>query len=141
MFLGPALPFPLQTADNPKAPPREVWDSILEGLRANRTKFVRESVPGIFGLEADDRTSVALVERYERIIDEADPIAIERCIMLITGTDLTDSLKTLNNRDLSILCIHGDSNHSAPFEATTQRIKELVSKTNVRLYENAAHGT
>ncbi|ODH47337.1 hypothetical protein GX48_06571 [Paracoccidioides brasiliensis] len=38
-WVGPALPFPLATPENPTAPSRELWDSMLEGFRKSRADY------------------------------------------------------------------------------------------------------
>lgn len=140
MFLGPPLPFPLQTAGNPQAPSKELWDSILDGLRNARPFFVQAAIPGIFGVTAGIEVDPATLQRYERMIDQADAVAIERCIQLITAKDFTEEVKALNDLDVGFMCIHGDSDQGSPYEATTKLIKELVPKTSVKLYTKAAHG-
>lgn len=55
------MPFPLQCEANPTAPPREVWDSILQGLRGDRVGFVKVAIGGVFGTRSVDEGGLGIV--------------------------------------------------------------------------------
>lgn len=113
IWLGPSLPFPLATDTNPKAPSRELWDSILTGFRQDRTGFTRASLPGVFGIPFDIGVEVSetVLQRFEWIVGQADALAVERCVQIITHRDFTEDLKKLDGRreEVKVLVIHGDS--------------------------------
>lgn len=50
VWLGPSVPFPVKGKESPTAPGREVWEGIVQGLRADRVGFVRGALPGVFGV-------------------------------------------------------------------------------------------
>lgn len=111
IWLGPSLPHPVQTEQNPEAPSRETWNMILDGLRGDRAAFVQASVPGIFALQHGVEMTVEAVDFYCKIIHEADSIAIERCCQILSNYDFTEKIKTLSTsvgRDLSLTTLHGD---------------------------------
>ncbi len=138
IWSGPALPFPLQTAENPSAPSRELWDSILTGLRTARATFARVSLPNVFGAHAGTEVDAPTLARFERIVDDADSLAVERCVQIITSYDFTEKLKALAGTPLLVL--QGDSDQGMPYEAGTRWIEALVPNTRVSMYEKAGHG-
>ncbi|ERF74978.1 hypothetical protein EPUS_08519 [Endocarpon pusillum Z07020] len=138
IWIGPALPYPLQTAENPSAPSRELWDSILSGLRTARATFTRVSLPNVFGALAGTEIDAPTLARFERIVDDADSLAMERCVQIIASCDFTEKLKALAGT--SLLVLQGDSDQGMPYEAGTKWIEALVPNTQVSLYEKAGHG-
>jgi len=114
IWLGTSLPFPLKTDMNPLAPPRELWDAILQGFRDDRVGFTRAAIPGVFGepFNIGIELTPTVKERFERIVEKADALALERCIQIISGTDLTETVKGLDGEDVRLLVIHGDNDQS-----------------------------
>ncbi|OAX77205.1 hypothetical protein ACJ72_08499 [Emergomyces africanus] len=141
-WIGPALPYPLATPENPTAPSRELWDSIIEGFRTSRPDYIHEALPpSLAVLSSERKLSESTIRRIEGIVAAADSVAIERCVQIITGMDFTDRLRKLGaETDLPIMSVHGDQDLGCPYEATTKIIKEIVPRTIVRKYESGAHG-
>jgi non-heme chloroperoxidase len=76
--------------------------------------------------------------RFERIVDQADSLAMERCVQIITSYDFTERLKALAGKPLLVL--QGDSDNGMPYEAGTRWIEGLIPNARVRMYEKAGHG-
>lgn len=145
--MGASLPFPIPTPTNPQAPSRELWDSILLGLRTNRAAFVKASIPGIFGAQEGGPGVVlepAALEQYENIIGQADALAMERCVQIITHKDFTQDLKSFAQEageKAKVLILHGDSDYGMPYEASGKIVADILgSNAEARIYEKAAHG-
>ena len=135
------MPFPLATPDNPEAPSREVWDFLLKGFRDSRADFIHTALPGSLGTDAGAVISEKTLERYGRIIDAADAIAIERCVQIITTRDFTEELKKLGKgTSLPILCLHGDKDTGNPYEGSMKKIKDIIPRAEAKIYTAAAHG-
>lgn len=95
-------------------------------------------MPNVFGAHAGQEIDAAVLARFERIVDSADLLAIERCVQIITSFDFTDKLKAWSRMPLLIL--QGDSDQGMPYEAGAKLIEAMVPNTRVRLYEKAGHG-
>lgn len=95
VWLAPSLPYPLQTADNPSAPPRELWDMIIGGLRGDRHAFVKASVGGTFGTHAGVEMGQESLQLFIKMIERNDIVAIERCVQILSRYDFTADLEWL----------------------------------------------
>ena len=156
VWLGPSLPYPLKTDDNPGAPSQELWDSIVAAVRADSVGFARVGLQGVFGTNIDIGIEVnaTVMERFEWIVQQADALAVERCIGIITSKDFTRDLRALQDR--KVLILHGDHDQGThdldwlccgctdesgmPAEASAHLIPQYVKHAKVKVYENAAHG-
>lgn len=134
IWLGSSLPLPLKTDANPAAPPRELWDAILQGFRDDRVGFTRAAIPGVFGepFNIGIELQPTVKERFERIVEKADALALERCVQIISGTDLTEPVRRLDGLDVQILVIHGDNDQSeflfCPFFFPISLLEEVSTR-------------
>ena len=141
IFMGPAVPFPVQTETNPKAPSRKVWEGLLDGIREDREGFVRASLPNVFGAHVGVEISETSLQRFELIIAQADGVAVERCVQIFTNKDLSAEVERVGrSAEFSILILHGDSDNSFPVEAGPKLTKDAIPRTEIVVYEKAAHG-
>ena len=117
VWMGPSAPYPLATETNPTAPSRELWDMILAGFRADSVAFVHASIGGVFGIPFNIGIELpeSVLNKFEAIVAQADSLAIERCVQIISSTDLTENIRQLDRADVKILVIHGDSDQSKSF--------------------------
>ena len=133
------MPYPLQTPHSPKSPALSLWSSILTGLRANRPAFVSESLPGIFAMHAGNEVHPKVLEHFERIVGEADGVAIEKTVGVFQQ-EAGDEIKELAGSEVPVLILHGDSDQGMPMEASALVIKEMVPRVDLRIYEKGGHG-
>lgn len=116
VWLAPSLPFPLQTGKNPGAPPRELWDAILGGLRADRLGFVKASIGGVFGTHAGVEMSGEAQDFFSQLVEQNDAVAIERCVQLFSRYDFTDDLRWLaehKGTGVPIIVVAGEDDNSS----------------------------
>ncbi|KAI0132858.1 Alpha/Beta hydrolase protein [Xylariales sp. AK1849] len=141
IWIGPVMPYPLQTPEHPLSPSRELWDSILDGFRKNRTQYVAESLPGVFAVEAGNSVSPKVLAHFERVVAEADGIAIEKTVSIFNQPTETQ-LKWLHeeDREIPIMILHGDADQGMPLEASAQIIKEMLPWVELNVYRNGGHG-
>lgn len=80
--------------------------------------------------------SPATLQRYEYIVNQADPLAIQHSVEILLGADMTSELQRLGDESsVPILCIHGSNDAGMPYEVSTKIIQELVPRVKVKLYE------
>lgn len=75
------------------------------------------------------------------MVGQADPIAIQRCVEIISQTDFSEKLKRLRESTIPVMCIYGTEDVGMPYEASTKPVKELMPSVEVKLYDHAAHGS
>lgn len=112
----------------------------MKGLRISRASFVHASLPNLFGAHVGVEVDATVLARFERIVDAAESLAIERCVQIITSFDFTEKLKLLTEAGKPLLILQGDSDQGMPYEAGTKVIKRLVPSARVTMFEKAGHG-
>ena len=72
--------------------------------------------------------------------EAADAIAVERTVQIFTGTDFSEKLAALGQQsDVPILLLHGDSDAGTPLEVSAARVKQIIPRAKLNVYENASH--
>lgn len=141
IFLGPSLPIPLQTERKCTGPPRSFWDDLLERLRDDRYATLASSLEFVWGETGKELLSSAELRRYEDIATSADPIALERTILIFLDRDFTDLIEQEGRKFVfPILILHGDADKANPVETGPGFIQANVPNAKVVVYEGAAHG-
>lgn len=137
------LPYPIQSPSNPTAPSIELWQSIITSLRNERPDFVAASLPGIFAVPAGVTITTKTIEYHERIVAQADVLAVERTNKILMQRDFTPEVTRLGEQGkegVRLMLLHGDSDTGMPYEASSKFVKDLVPRAEVKLYEKAGHG-
>lgn len=139
VFIGSSLPIPLATAEKPNGPPREFWNTVLQGLRDDKMGWMSGTgLPFIFG---SDGLSASEMARYERICDESDPIALERTVQAFLDRDLTGLMSSVAAETaLEVLILQGDRDKVNPIEEGPAIVKRCLPKTEIVVYEGGYHG-
>ena len=85
-----------------------------------------------------------VVNHYEGIIAQADGLAIERCVQIITSKNFAEHLERLagaEGGDIKALVVHGGSDRGMLYEASSKIVKDILQgKADAVIYEKAAHG-
>ncbi|KAI1874947.1 uncharacterized protein JN550_002376 [Neoarthrinium moseri] len=141
VWLSPVMPYPLQTPDHPLSPPTDLWDSIIEGLRKSRSQFVADSLPGVFAMQAGNEVTPKVLEHYERIVADADSVAIEKTVSIFNESSEKE-LRNLSDTgsEIPIMILHGDADQGMPLEASAALIKDITPWADLKIYKNGGHG-
>ena len=123
----------------PNSPPREFWDNVLTNIRQDKLGWAKTGLPFVFGPDALSSTEMA---RYEHMVEESDPIAVERTVQTFLERDLTDVMWSLRNpqKPLPILILHGDKDSVNPADEGPEMVRRCLPDTRIVIYENAYHG-
>jgi non-heme chloroperoxidase len=136
------MPFPEACEECPIAASTEYLDSILDAFRGDRSTFTSVSLPSIFALEQGNQMSKQALEHFERIVAQADLMAIEKtAVILRKSTHKELGQLAAAGKEVPMLILHGKDDSGMPAEASALRIKEIVPWAQVKLYEKAGHGT
>jgi non-heme chloroperoxidase len=133
VFLAPAMPFLLKTADNPYGAPAEYFEGVQAQWRADFARWVDENsaayvTPG---------TSQGLIDWTKRQMLEASL----RAVLDVGRVNLREDMRAeLGRITLPSLVIHGTKDASAPLDITGRRVAALIPGAELKVYEGAPHG-
>lgn len=141
VFTNTSLPYPVATPEFPQATPREMWNQVIGAIRQDRVGFFADSFKGPLGI-GNNQVPVNTLQRFERMAEAADAVAVERAMQIFTHYDFSEKLAALGQEsDVPILILHGDSDAGTPLEVSAARVKQIIPRAKVNVYENASHST
>ena len=122
VLLGVIPPFLLQTDDNPKGVPHEVFDGIKEAVVADRYAYFDDFFANFYNTDvlAPSRIGDAALRASFQVAAESSPYATYACV----DTWLTDFRDDLPKIDVPTLVVHGTADRILPFEATAARLRD-----------------
>lgn len=100
-----------------------------------------EAFAGLFALQAGNVVPPKVLEQYERIVDEADSVAIDKTAKIIQ-VDTDGELRKLValGKQTPTLILHGDTDQGTPLAASSVIIKEMLPWAELKIYEKGGHG-
>jgi non-heme chloroperoxidase len=122
MLLGVIPPFLLQTDDNPKGVPQDVFDGIKQTVLADRYAWFDNFLANFYNTDvlAPERIGEAALRASFQVAAGASPYASYACV----DTWLTDFRRDLPKIDVPTLVVHGTADRILPFEATAARLRD-----------------
>jgi pimeloyl-ACP methyl ester carboxylesterase len=128
-----AIPFLLQTDDNPIGVPEAVFAQTRSAFLSDFAGWA-EAKAGPYFVPG---TSRAIVERTIRMMTQTSLQAAGELNQILVETDFRPELASL---DVPVLIIHGDSDASAPLEVTGRPAAALIPGAQLKVYEGGPHG-
>jgi non-heme chloroperoxidase len=122
MLLGVIPPFLLQTDDNPKGVPQDVFDGIMRTVLADRYAWFDNFLANFYNTDvlAPERIGEAALRASFQVAAGASPYASYVCV----DTWLTDFRSDLPKIDIPTLVVHGTADRILPFETTAARLRD-----------------
>ena len=122
VLIGAIPPYLLQTDDNPRGVPKDVFDGLERAHVADRYAFLDGFLGNLYNADASmpDRLSHAALRASSQVAAGSGPYASYACI----DTWLTDFRGDLPKIDVPVLAVHGTADRVLPFEATTARLRD-----------------
>jgi non-heme chloroperoxidase len=131
-------PFPMKTADNPEGIDRALMEMDLAVRTADRARWFAENANGFFGIGLPGVTvSSELREHMVRECLSCSAHATQAFFLTGFTSDLRQDLRNLS---VPTLIVHGTHDVQAPFALCGERTAALIRKSELHVYENAAHG-
>jgi non-heme chloroperoxidase len=120
-LFGVIPPFLLQTDDNPKGVPGEVFDGIKEAIVADRYAYFDDFFANFYNTDvlAPERIGDAALRASFRTAAGSSPYATHACV----DTWLTDFRGDLPKIDVPTLVVHGTADRILPYDATAARLE------------------
>jgi non-heme chloroperoxidase len=138
-LLGVIPPFLLQTDDNPKGVPGEVFDGIKATVLADRYEWFDQFYANFYNTDklAPERIGDAALRASFNVAAAASWYASYACV----DTWLTDFREDLPKIDVPTLVVHGTEDRILPFEATAARLRDeqLIADLKVVEVEGGPH--
>ena len=139
VLLGVIPPFLLQTDENPKGVPGDVFEGIKQAIVADRYAYFDEFFANFYNTDvlSPKRIGDAAVRASFQVAAGASPYASYACV----DSWLTDFRGDLPNIDVPTLVLHGTADRILPFESTAARLRDesLIADLTVVPVENGPH--
>ena len=121
-LFGVIPPFLLQTDDNPKGVPGEVFEGIKAAIVADRYAYFDDFFANFYNTDvlAPERIGDAALRASFQVAAGAGPYATYACV----DAWLTDFRGDLPKIDVPTLVVHGTADRILPFEATAARLRD-----------------
>jgi non-heme chloroperoxidase len=122
VLIGSIPPFLLQTEDNPRGVPGDVFEGIKEAIVADRYAYFDAFFASFYNTDvlAPERIGDAALRASFEVAAGSSPYATYACI----DTWLTDFRTDLSKIDVPVLALHGTADRVLPFAATTGRLRD-----------------
>ena len=138
-MLGAIPPFLLQTDDNEKGVPGEVFDGIKATVKKDRYLWFEEFFKNFFNVDelAPERIGDAALKAHFNVAVEMSPYAALVCV----DTWLEDFRDDLPKNDVPTLVIHGEKDRILPFASTAARLRDenLIADLEFVEIKNGPH--
>ncbi|MEA3180168.1 MAG: non-heme chloroperoxidase [Gammaproteobacteria bacterium] len=133
-LVGPILPLPTKTPDNPEGTDPAVWEGFRRNvLQRDFPKWLDDNAGPFFVAD----TSAGMVSWVKHMMLECSMKAVVECNRTITTTDFRGQLPQLR---MPTIVIHGDRDVSAPLDLTGRRVASLIPGARLEIYPGAPHG-
>jgi non-heme chloroperoxidase len=132
-LFGVIPPFLLQTDDNPKGVPGDVFEGIKQQVLADRYKWFDDFFANFYNTDvlAPQRIGDAALRASFQVAAGASPYASYACV----DTWLTDFREDLPKIDIPTLVVHGTADRILPFESTAARLRDEKLIADLTLVE------
>jgi non-heme chloroperoxidase len=138
VLIGSVVPFLLQTDDHPEGAPRQVFDGMIAGIRADRGDFFRGFFKDFFGTSFLDKpVSDAVLDDAWRQAMNAGLWPTVACVRAFSETDFRPDLEAFT---MPTLIIHGVDDRTVPIDLTARAAANAIPGSKLVEYEGAAHG-
>ncbi len=138
-FLGSLEPFLLKTDDNPDGVPQEVFDGLLEAVKADRYAFFTEFFKNFYNTDTflgTPRLSQELVDASWNLAAGAGATAS----VAAQPTWLTDFRQDIPKIDVPALILHGTADNILPIDSTGRLFAKALPSAEYVEIDGAPHG-
>ncbi|MEU8382103.1 alpha/beta hydrolase [Streptosporangium sp. NPDC048865] len=138
VLLGAVPPLMLRTEANPAGLPIEVFDTIRNGVEADRSRFYRELAVPFYGYNRPGaEVSQGVVDAFWLWSMQVGVKGALDCVRAFSETDFVEDLKRF---DVPTLIAHGDDDQIVPVVASALESAKLVKGSTLKIYEGGPHG-
>jgi non-heme chloroperoxidase len=137
-LISSVLPFMLKKNNNPDGEEQEVFNNMIEDIKADRAKFFAGFFKKFFGIGIITQpVSDELMHWMLSIAMQASLRATIECVKSFSSTDFRDDLSAFN---VPTLIIHGTEDKTVPIEISSREAAQGIPQAKLIEYEGAPHG-
>lgn len=136
VLIGTITPFFLKTKDNPDGMDGAYFERVRHALRSDRPNAIAGYAPVFFGAPKN-AVSSEMMRWFTDMILRCSLRVMLDVQHAFSETDFRSDLRAVN---VPTLIIHGEDDAGTPFEITGRKTAALISGSQFKLYEGAAHG-
>jgi pimeloyl-ACP methyl ester carboxylesterase len=136
VMVAPITPGGLKTADNPDGADSAALEKAREALGKDRPHVIAAAAPAFFGAPKNP-VSAEMMQWWTDMLLQCSMKVLLQLHRVFTATDFRPDLQTIS---LPTLIIQGDCDTSTPLELTGRKTAALIPGSQLKVYENAAHG-
>jgi non-heme chloroperoxidase len=138
VLIGSVVPYLLKSADHPEGVPKEVFDGMIAGIRADRADFFRGFLRDFYGVGFLKKSvSDAVVDDSWRQAMNAGLWPTVACVRAFSETDFRPDLAAFT---MPTLIIHGVEDRTVPIGLTARAAAKAIPGAKLIEYDDAAHG-
>jgi pimeloyl-ACP methyl ester carboxylesterase len=127
----------LKTQDNPMGVDAAILQRARSALTRDRPHQIAAAADAFFGAPKNSVSQDVKDWWTRMMVDRCSLMTMLELHRVFTSADFSPELPRIR---VPTLLIHGDADASAPLEMTSRRTAALVPGSELRIYENAAHG-
>ena len=137
-LLAPIPPYLLKTTDNPQGVDKNVFNGIMDAIKADRPAFITQFLHDFYNLDVFEGKLISKqANQYSwNVAARASPIGTFECVK----TWLTDFREDIKNINVPTLILQGTADRILPIDSTGRRLSKVIKDNKYVEVENAPHG-
>jgi len=135
-MVAPNTPLIVKTADNPDGVDRRLLEEVRARLSKDCPRQIAVAAPAFFNARINP-VSAETMQWWTNMVLKCSLRVLLDLHRMFTETDFRSELSKIS---LPTVIIHGDSDTSAPIDRTGRKTASLISGSELKVYEDAAHG-
>jgi pimeloyl-ACP methyl ester carboxylesterase len=139
ILVGAAAPYLVKTDDNPDGVDPDVFeDDMIAQIKKDRAAFMATFGKQFFGVTLLNKpVSDELMQWFSNLAMAGSPRAFTECVKTFGYTDLRDDVRSIT---VPTLIIHGSDDKTVPFEASAEKLHQMIPGSRLIAYDGAPHG-
>ena len=136
VLIAPVTPFLLKTEDNPDGVDGSNFERVRQALSKDRPNVIAAFAPAFFGAPKNPVSAKMLQWLTAMALQCSLKVTLD-LNHAFTETDFRADLRTIT---VPVLIIQGDNDVGTPIEITGRKTANLITGSQLKVYEGAAHG-
>ena len=137
-LVSAVTPFMLKTDDNPDGVPAETFEEMKQGLRDDRSAFLKDFAKDFYGQgSSGGGVSDEVLQWTHDLAMQASEKATIDCVDAFGRTDFRPDVAAFS---VPTLVIHGTADQTVPIDTAGRAAAEQIDGAELKEYDGAPHG-